>query len=255
MFYVLFLFCVTSGLCLGVWLSMRHAELYDRLLKTSENSTIASIGDVSNTYYDTEQVNEVEANSEENLDGNLSLQEALVTEEANISPDHEFNDVPETKIGEESSTHVFNDPIVEELESNPPLFPDAPGDLHEEATQTVPVFEADMPIQDQEEAVTSPGNTSEGQEFHDLAPVVEIISELLDISSTWSDSKVVEETIEMVSRESLESKTPDSYFNETQNMMVEFENSTPDVVETHWISNAGDAKYVNRVICRPRLGS
>ena len=97
-------------------------------------------------------------------------------------------------------------------------------------------------------------NSTDSEKIAEPTPVVEMISELIELPMEWPTSEAAEQVIQMVSEETNEMEQLASLCNEVQNMLIECENVTSDVVETHWIFNADAAKYVNRVICRPKLG-
>ena len=218
MFNVLFLFSAVGGLCLGVRMSMRHAEIHNNLLNMKENGTNVSPDETSDTPHDTEQVDGGEANPEEN------------------SPDMEVADDPVT------------DPVIEESPSIAQT-PDEP--VHQDSQLENPE-EASL---DQEDSAVLPEISTDFQKPAEPAPVIEMISELVELPMEWPTSEMAEQVIQMVSEKTNEMEQLASLSNEVQNMLIECECVTSDVVETHWIFNSDAAKYVNRVICRPRLGN
>lgn len=270
MFYVLFLICILGGLCLGVRMAMRHAEIYFRFLKSTDNSTIAAVGEVSDTFYDTEHVNEVEANSEENPEENLAFQHSLVTEDTNGSSPDRQESYTEMETDAEPVPENVTDPIVEELALNTQSR-DEPEESANQRTNrtneidlTVPIFESrsKTSVEDREIAVPNPEEINLTPEkpkvspkVTESAPTVEMISEMIELPKDWPTSEAAQQIIQMIPRESGEMETLAAIYNEAQDMLIEFENVAPESMETWWISNAGDAKYVNRVICRPRIGT
>ena len=265
MFNVLFLFCILGGLILGVRISMRHADLYLRLLKTSENTTIAAVGDVDNTFYDTEQVNQMEVGSDEKINEDASIQQSLITEDLQIDPDQvrSYAEMETTFTEENMSVKTDEDVAFFEGSSDVPVLFSEPA-KQEGGEEPQEIQEADEKIaeshveeENQEKKIPekkqkvqndSPDPVESSSHF-------EIISELSDFPKEWLPaSEATQEITQMTGLAADEMQILASIGRETQEMLLEFENASSDAVETQWISNASEAKYVNRVICRPRIG-
>jgi|GEM_PF-4791130 len=254
MFYVFLFLNILIGIGLGAWLSMKHGEEYRRWVMLTKNSSLVVIENGPDALYDTESVNEFDQNLEENPEISESVHESVLVVEENGENDEETenreNDEPLSVI--ESTMPEMKSPLESQAVSESldeiadqsvvPQDDSLPKPLENPEDQGVLMSDAKSEIGEGTGVVSEPAGTTE---------------QFFEFPADWLSAEVIEELVQMVNlstEPSPEIRVIVEILQEIQNIL------TPDLhfllnqVDAEFMLTGNEAKYLSRVICRPKIG-